>query len=221
MRIEPRPSLPCAIGTRPAATAAAAPPEEPPGVRPVSHGLRVTPLSSSVSAQRPSSGMRVTPRITAPAPRSRRTTSWSASATGVRTAADPFQVGSPATGVFSLTATGTPASGRLARSSCSSTFSASVIASPPRTVRNAARSASAREMWSRWSATTWVAETSPRRTPRAICLAVAPTQVGMMSCTATLPSQRSAQRLLQIGEQVVDRLDADRQSHEIAGNFKR
>ena len=31
MRIEPRPSLPCAIGTSPAATAAAEPPEEPPG----------------------------------------------------------------------------------------------------------------------------------------------------------------------------------------------
>ena len=31
MRIEPPPSLPCAIGTMPAATAAAAPPEEPPG----------------------------------------------------------------------------------------------------------------------------------------------------------------------------------------------
>ena len=33
MRIEPPPSLPCATGTMPAATAAAEPPEEPPGVR--------------------------------------------------------------------------------------------------------------------------------------------------------------------------------------------
>ena len=41
MRIEPPPSLPCASGTIPAATAAAEPPEEPPGVRSRSHGLRV------------------------------------------------------------------------------------------------------------------------------------------------------------------------------------
>ena len=32
-------------GTNPPATAAAAPPDEPPGVRDGSHGLRVTPLS--------------------------------------------------------------------------------------------------------------------------------------------------------------------------------
>ena len=41
MRIEPPPSLACAIGTMPAATAAAEPPDEPPGVRDGSHGLRV------------------------------------------------------------------------------------------------------------------------------------------------------------------------------------
>ncbi|GAB3799029.1 hypothetical protein GCM10027605_11730 [Micromonospora zhanjiangensis] len=75
MRIEPNPSLPCAIGTRPAATAAAAPPDDPPGVRSGCHGLRVTAVSSSVYANRPSSGIRVTPTMTAPAPRSRRTIS--------------------------------------------------------------------------------------------------------------------------------------------------
>src|SRR6266852_9203337 len=46
MRIEPPPSLPWASGARPAATAAAAPPLEPPGVRDVSHGLRQSPFSS-------------------------------------------------------------------------------------------------------------------------------------------------------------------------------
>src|SRR5699024_10044439 len=40
IRIEPPPSLPWAIGTIPAATAAPAPPEEPPGDRVGSHGLR-------------------------------------------------------------------------------------------------------------------------------------------------------------------------------------
>ena len=44
MRSEPPPSLPWATGSMPPATAAAAPPEEPPGVRSVSHGLRVAPV---------------------------------------------------------------------------------------------------------------------------------------------------------------------------------
>ena len=41
--IEPPPSLACAIGTIPAATAAAEPPLEPPVERVVSHGLRAGP----------------------------------------------------------------------------------------------------------------------------------------------------------------------------------
>jgi hypothetical protein len=43
MRIEPAPSEAKAIGARPAATAAALPPLEPPGVRCGFQGLRVTP----------------------------------------------------------------------------------------------------------------------------------------------------------------------------------
>jgi hypothetical protein len=43
MRTDPPPSLPCAAGTIPPATTAPAPPEEPPGVRPRSQGLRVGP----------------------------------------------------------------------------------------------------------------------------------------------------------------------------------
>ena len=46
IRIEPPPSVPSANGTIPAATAAAEPPLEPPGVRPRSHGLRVSPYSA-------------------------------------------------------------------------------------------------------------------------------------------------------------------------------
>src|SRR3989449_663104 len=89
MRIEPPPSLPCAIGTMPAATAAAEPPDEPPAVRSVRHGLRVIAVSSSVVAKIPISGIRVVPTTTAPAPRSRRTPSWSASATGSHPATEP------------------------------------------------------------------------------------------------------------------------------------
>ena len=46
IRIEPPPSEPVAHGTRPAATAAAEPPEDPPGVRVKSQGLRVIPFAS-------------------------------------------------------------------------------------------------------------------------------------------------------------------------------
>ena len=43
IRTEPPMSLPSARGTQPDATAAAEPPEEPPGDRVGSHGFRVTP----------------------------------------------------------------------------------------------------------------------------------------------------------------------------------
>ena len=69
VRIEPPPSLAWAAGTIPAATAAAAPPEEPPGVRERSQGLRQTPRNSdSVKGHRPNSGVLVLPKIDSPAP---------------------------------------------------------------------------------------------------------------------------------------------------------
>ena len=43
MRIDPPPSVPSAIGSRPSATAAADPPEEPPVLRVVSKGFLVAP----------------------------------------------------------------------------------------------------------------------------------------------------------------------------------
>src|SRR5262245_49595882 len=68
MRIEPPPSLPCAIGTTRAATTTAAPPDDPPGVRSRSHGLRVTPVRLvSVEAAMPNSGVVVLPKIASPA----------------------------------------------------------------------------------------------------------------------------------------------------------
>ena len=79
MRIDPPPSPASAAPTRPAATAAALPPLEPPGVCPSSHGLRVTPqVGDSVQGNAPSSGMCVLPITTAPAARTRRTISESA-----------------------------------------------------------------------------------------------------------------------------------------------
>ena len=79
MRIEPPPSDAYAAPTRPAATAAADPPLDPPGLNPCFHGLCVTPnASDSVNGKIASSGICVRPTITAPAARSRRTTSASA-----------------------------------------------------------------------------------------------------------------------------------------------
>ena len=74
-RIEPPVSEPRASGANPAATAAADPPDDPPGTRPVSCGLRVGP-KAEVSVEEPmaNSSMLVFPTITAPARRRRVTT---------------------------------------------------------------------------------------------------------------------------------------------------
>src|SRR5215217_3921103 len=107
MRIEPPPSDPCASGSTPAATCAAAPPLEPPGVRSGFHGLRQAPLSSdSVTAVEPNSGVFVFPTTTNPAPFSRRTSAASAPGTFCAKGRDEYVVGNPATSVRSLIAIG-------------------------------------------------------------------------------------------------------------------
>ena len=84
MRVEPPPSLAVAAGTSPAATAAALPPLDPPGVRDGSQGFRATPNALVlVKLSVPNSGAAVLPTGTAPAARSRAT--WiESSATGPR-----------------------------------------------------------------------------------------------------------------------------------------
>src|SRR4051794_8640053 len=65
MRIEPPPSLACAIGTMPLATAAAAPPDDPPVECSGFHGLRARgKLIASVVTVVPISGTLVRPRLT-------------------------------------------------------------------------------------------------------------------------------------------------------------
>ncbi len=81
IRMEPPPSEAVAAATIPLATAAALPPLDPPGVRPVFQGFRVTPKAGpSVVPMIASSGVLVLPTTTAPAPRSRFTSSESAAA---------------------------------------------------------------------------------------------------------------------------------------------
>ncbi len=117
-RIEPIPSLPWATVTMPDATAAAEPPDDPPGVSCGFHGLRVSPNAESVAPKTHSSGQRVSPTTTAPASRSRRTTTWSVVCGDGSEPRVPSRIGSPATGMLSLTAIGTPASGKRLRSGC-------------------------------------------------------------------------------------------------------
>ena len=98
MRIEPPPSLPCAIGTIPAATAAADPPLEPPAERERSCGFRVGPWSTgSVVPFFPSSGVFVMPSTITPAARARATARLSTAATSSANSRDPREVGIPAT----------------------------------------------------------------------------------------------------------------------------
>ena len=112
MRIEPPPSVPCASGRTPAATCAAAPPLEPPGVRARSHGFRQAPFSSdSVTAVVPNSGVFVLPMTTNPAARSRLTTAVSWAGTCSANARQEYVVRIPRVSVRSLTAIGTPRNG--------------------------------------------------------------------------------------------------------------
>ena len=78
MRIDPPPSVPVASGTRPAASAAALPPLEPPGDQSKAHGSCVSPNSRfDVNPSNANSGRFVLPTTIAPAARSRATTSQS------------------------------------------------------------------------------------------------------------------------------------------------
>src|SRR3989442_1015013 len=66
--IEPPPSVACAIGTMPAATAAAEPPLDPPALKARFHGFFVAPKRrGSVDGASPISGVFALPKMTRPA----------------------------------------------------------------------------------------------------------------------------------------------------------
>ena len=109
MRIEPPPSVPSASGPTPAATAAPAPPLEPPGVSAGFHGLRVMPKSGlSVTPLWPNSGVVVLPRMMAPAPLRRSTETASSSGTWSAKSREPPVVSKRRVKSRSLIETGTP-----------------------------------------------------------------------------------------------------------------
>src|SRR6516164_733032 len=92
-RIEPPVSLPSAHGARRAATAAALPPDEPPGVRAVSHGLRAGPKALfSLDEPIANSSMFVLPTRIASAARRRSTTDASYGGTYLPRMRDPAVV---------------------------------------------------------------------------------------------------------------------------------
>src|SRR3954471_17203073 len=109
MRTEPPPSVPIASGPRPAAAAAPAPPDEPPGVRSVFQGLRVTPCKGvSVTPLWPNSELVLWANTSAPASRSRATAGASASDGVLSVSLLPIDAGQPLTRTSSLIDTGTP-----------------------------------------------------------------------------------------------------------------
>src|SRR5580704_8914105 len=111
MRTEPPPSVPMAIGPSPAATAAPAPPDEPPGVQSGFHGLRVMPFKGElVTPLWPYSELVLWAKTMAPASRSRATAGASASAGALSVSLLPIEAGQPFARTSSLIETGTPSS---------------------------------------------------------------------------------------------------------------
>src|SRR5438874_10939215 len=90
MRMDPPPSPPWLRAHKPAATAAAAPPLEPPAVRVVSTGLRAGGnIGPSVIGRVPNSGAFVFPRMTAPSSFNRPTAKPSTCAIDFSNTRDP------------------------------------------------------------------------------------------------------------------------------------
>ena len=133
MRTEPPMSLPCPIGPMPLATAAPAPPLDPPGVIAASRGLSVRPCSAlSEKARMENAGVLVRPMMIAPAPRRFATTGASSGAITSRNATTPLVVASPFWSVLTFTVTGTPCSAPSAspRARAASAASAAASACP-------------------------------------------------------------------------------------------
>src|SRR5437764_4973022 len=139
-RIEPPVSEPSAKGAKPAATAAADPPLEPPGTRVTSCGLRVGPKAEfSVEDPIANSSRLVLPITTAPAACTRSTTVASYGGRQPSRMRDEHVVGRPCVHMLSFSASGTPASGPGSSpcATAASTASAAPRATSARTTLNA------------------------------------------------------------------------------------
>ena len=103
-----------ASGDIPAASAAPAPPDDPPGEYRGFQGFRVTPQSGLwVTVAQLYSGVVVRAWMIPPAARIRSMTGWSCSAITSRWATSPCDRVWPASPCFSFAATGRPSSGEM------------------------------------------------------------------------------------------------------------
>lgn len=150
IRTEPAPSLPVASGTSPAATAAADPAEDPPGVRSARHGLTVRPYAPTpqVCHGVPGPGTAVAPTGTQPA---------ASNGPAARSPCRP------------LTPIGTPASGsRSPAATRASTARARSTAAPSHTSAKELSEGSTRVIRASASVTASTARSRPSRTAEAI-----------------------------------------------------
>ena len=116
-RIEPPVSVPIAHGASPAATAAALPPEDPPGTRSRSHGLRTGPKAEfSLEDPIANSSWLVFASSAAPASPRRDTAVAVYGGRYPSRMREPAWLGTPATQKRSFTASGTPCRGARAPS---------------------------------------------------------------------------------------------------------
>ena len=134
-RNEPAMSLPWWMAPKPAAAAAPAPPDDPPGEASGCHGLTVRPcIGFHVVRRIEYSGAFVRPTTMAPARLRFRVIGASSGAITPARAAMPFGDGCPATSTLTLIVTGTPWSGPTGppAATAQSASRAATIASSPR-----------------------------------------------------------------------------------------
>gem|GEM_PF-6562866 len=188
IRSEPPPSVPSASALTPAATLAAAPALEPPGVRVRSQGLRVMPVNGeSPTALQPNSLVVVLPMMQPPAALIRSAagaSTWARLPARVR---EPKEQGSPATVMRSLTDTGRPCrspSGAPSMTACSACLAAARASSGVRAA-NALSLGSVSSIRSSARCTTSTGETSLR----AMAARVSSADMKSSSCFIACPSQ--------------------------------
>ena len=166
LRSEPPMSLPSASGTKPAASAAAAPPDEPPADRPCRYGLWVAP-NTVLNVCEPGRELRHVGLADpdGPAAFSRATISSSRSGTVSACRGEPHVVRMPPVAWVSLCATGSPCSGPTSSPAASAASAASAAARAPSASRvtTALTSGFSRSMRSRCASSSSRAEISRAR----------------------------------------------------------
>ncbi len=173
--MEPPVSVPMARGAWKAASAAAEPPPEPPGMRVRSQGLPVGPYALfSVEDPMANSSMLVLPRMTTSASLSLRVRVASYGGIQPSRIFEPTVVGTPTVVKMSLRASGTPASGPSfsPRSRLASTARAWARAPSRSTCRKAWTFSSVASMRARWASVTSTAVSSPEAIFSAVAAAV-------------------------------------------------